>query len=72
VALHLDGDGQGGDIVVVTGEARIVADVPPADQVPEYVAKYRQGITRIGMTPESFARAYPVAIRITPRHLRGH
>jgi PPOX class probable F420-dependent enzyme len=72
VALHLDGDGQGGDIVVVTGEARIVTDVPPADQVLEYVAKYRQGITRIGMTPESFARAYPVAIRVTPRHLRGH
>jgi PPOX class probable F420-dependent enzyme len=72
VALHLDGDGQGGDVVVVTGEARIVTDVPPADQVPEYVAKYRQGIMRIGMTPESFARAYPVAIRVTPRHLRGH
>jgi hypothetical protein len=24
------------------------------------------------MTPESFARAYSVAVRIAPRHLRGH
>jgi PPOX class probable F420-dependent enzyme len=72
VALHLDGDGRGGDIVVVTGEARIVSDAPPADRVPEYVAKYREGIKRIGMTPESFARAYSVAVRVTPRHLRGH
>src|SRR5262245_49800092 len=72
VALHLDGDGQGGDIVTVTGEARIVTDTPPADRVPEYVAKYREGMRAIGMTPDSFARTYSVALRVTPRHLRGH
>ncbi|HEY7138650.1 MAG TPA: TIGR03667 family PPOX class F420-dependent oxidoreductase [Methylomirabilota bacterium] len=72
VALHLDGDGQGGDIVVLTGDARIDSQAPPADRVPEYIAKYREGIKRIGMTAESFARAYSVALRVTPRHLRGH
>jgi PPOX class probable F420-dependent enzyme len=72
VALHLDGDGQGGDIVIVTGDARIDRDAPPADRVPEYIAKYRDGIRRIGMTPESFARAYSVPVRISPRRLRGH
>jgi PPOX class probable F420-dependent enzyme len=72
VALHLDGDGRGGDIVIVTGEARIVPDAPPADRVEPYVAKYREGMRRIGMTPQAFARAYGVAIRVTPRHLRGH
>jgi len=72
VALHLDGDGRGGDVVVVTGQARIDSGVLPADRVEAYVAKYREGIRRIGMTPESFARAYSVALRITPRHLRGH
>ena len=72
VALHLDGNGQGGDIVILTGEARLVTDAPPADQVPAYVEKYRKGIARIGMTPESFARAYSVAIRVTPRKVRGH
>jgi PPOX class probable F420-dependent enzyme len=72
VALHLDGDGRGGDIVVVTAEARIDSGAPPADRVEAYVAKYREGIRRIGMTPESFARAYSVAIRVTPNRLRGH
>lgn len=72
VALHLDGDGKGGDIVVVTGDARIDREAPPADKVPAYVAKYREGMKRIGMTPESFARAYSVAVRVTPRKLRGH
>ncbi len=72
VALHLDGDGRGGDIVIVTGDARIAPDAPPADRVPEYIAKYREGLQRIGMTAESFARAYSVAVRVTPRHLRGH
>jgi PPOX class probable F420-dependent enzyme len=72
VALNLDGDGRGGDIVVLTGEARIVEDHPPADRVPAYVEKYRQAIDRIGMTPESFAREYSVAIRLTPIRLRGY
>jgi PPOX class probable F420-dependent enzyme len=72
VAIHLDGDGEGGDIVIVTGEARIAPEAPPADRVPEYLTKYRVGLKRIGMTPEAFARAYSVAIRFTPQHLRGH
>jgi len=72
VALHLDGDGKGGDIVIVTGDARVDREAPLADRVPAYIAKYREGIKRIGMTAESFARAYSVAVRITPRHLRGH
>ena len=72
VALHMDGDGRGGDIVIVTGEARIDPQAPPADQVPAYLTKYNEGMRRIGMTPESFARAYSVAVRITPRRLRGH
>jgi PPOX class probable F420-dependent enzyme len=72
VALHLDGDGKGGDIVVLTGEARVVADAPPANEVPAYVEKYRHGIAGIGMTPETFARAYSVALRVTPTRLHGH
>ena len=72
VALNLDGDGRGGDIVVLTGDARIDPSAPPADAVPDYVVKYREAITRIGMTPESFAQAYSVAVRMTPTGLRGH
>ena len=74
VALHLDGDGRGGNIVVIAGDAGIVADAPPADQVRAYLDKYEKGgyIARIGSTPRRFAQAYSVAIRITPTKLRGH
>jgi PPOX class probable F420-dependent enzyme len=72
VALHLDGDGQGGDIIILTGEARVVTDVPPATRVPDYLEKYRQGIARIGMTPDAFARTYSIVLRITPTKVHGH
>ena len=71
VALHLDGDGLGGDIVVVIGEAR-VSDDPPADEVPEYVAKYTWGFERNRWTAEEFASDYSVPIRVTVSGLRGH
>ena len=72
VALNFDGDGRGGDIVIVTGQARIADDAPPADRVPEYVAKYGWGFERIRMTAEQFARTYSVPILVTPTKLRGH
>ena len=72
VALHLDSDGRGGDIVVLTGDARIAPDHPPIDQVAAYVDKYRAGITGIGFTPEAMAQTYSTAIRMTPTNLRGH
>jgi PPOX class probable F420-dependent enzyme len=45
VSLYLDGDRQGGDIVVCLGKAHVSSD-PPADQGPEYVAKYTWGFER--------------------------
>ncbi|MGI8690589.1 MAG: TIGR03667 family PPOX class F420-dependent oxidoreductase [Thermomicrobiales bacterium] len=72
VSLNFDGDGHGGDIIVFTGEARIVPGAPLATDVPEYVAKYAEGIKGIGMTPESMAQAFSVAIRITLTDVRGH
>ena len=72
VSLNLDGDGRGGDIIILTGEARVDDAIQPANQHPEYLAKYANGIQRIGMTPESFAQAYSVPIRFTPARLRGH
>jgi PPOX class probable F420-dependent enzyme len=72
VALHFDGDGRGGDIVVVRGTAVIDHARPGPDAVPEYLAKYGEHIARIGHTPASFAAMYsvPVAVRLTG--LRGH
>jgi PPOX class probable F420-dependent enzyme len=72
VSLNFDGDGHGGNIIVISGEARIVADAPPATEVPEYVAKYAEPVKQIGMEPDSFARTYSLAIRITPTGMHGH
>ena len=72
VALNLDGDGRGGDIVVLTGEARVDRAAPAARDYPEYLEKYRQALVRIGMTPAQFAASYSVPIRMTPAKLRGH
>ena len=72
VALHLDGDGRGGDIVVLTGRARLDETAPPATAVPAYLDKYRAGIARIGMDPDGFAATYRMAIRMEPERLRGH
>jgi PPOX class probable F420-dependent enzyme len=71
VSLHLDGNGQGGDIVVCIGAAR-VSDDPPADRVPEYVEKYGELVERNRWTPESFAADYAVPLRITITRIRGH
>ena len=72
VALHLDGNGMGGDIVVFTGEAEIAEDIPPANQVAPYVEKYQDGMEGLNMTPEAFGITYSVPIRVTPLTLRGH
>lgn len=72
VALNLDGDGHGGNIIVLTGEARLDPATPPGDQHPAYLAKYGDDIVRIGMDAARFAAAYSVPIRFTPTRLRGH
>lgn len=72
VALHFNSDAEGGDVVILTGEARIAENEPPAHKVPAYAQKYARDITDIGMNPESFAQAYSVPVRIIPSRVRGH
>jgi PPOX class probable F420-dependent enzyme len=71
VALNLDSDGDGGDIIVFTGTAEMVEPSPRPDSVPAYLDKYRAGIRDIGMTPDSFSQTYSAAMRVTPLKLRG-
>jgi PPOX class probable F420-dependent enzyme len=71
VALNFNSSETGGNIVVITGQAHIDPDAPPANQVSAYVEKYREAITRIGMNPDSFAQSYSVALYVTPTGLRG-
>ena len=72
VALHLDGNGRGGDIVVVTGDAAVSKSDPPADRVPAYVEKYAELIDLNGWTPHVFASDYSVPVRVRFGRLRGH
>jgi PPOX class probable F420-dependent enzyme len=66
VGLNLNSNAQGGDVVRLEGTARVADDVPPSSEVPSYVEKYRESIARIGFDVEGFARAYSVAVRVTP------
>ena len=72
VTLNFDGDGGGGDIVVLSGRAELDNDLPPADRDPDYLTKYDEHIARIGMTPETFAREYSVPVHIRLTKLQGH
>jgi PPOX class probable F420-dependent enzyme len=70
VALHLDDDGSGGDVVTVEGTATVEPDTPRADRVDGYLAKYQTAIEALGYEPGPFARTYSTAIRIRPTRVR--
>jgi PPOX class probable F420-dependent enzyme len=72
VSLNFGGDGDGGDIVVLSGRGEILERETPADRDGDYVAKYDRYIARLGMTPEAFAQAYHVPVHIRLTRLRGH
>jgi PPOX class probable F420-dependent enzyme len=70
VGLHLNSSANGangGDVVRIEGTAEVVQDFPPAD---EYAEKYRERITRMGLDPDGFARAYSVALWVEPDRWR--
>ena len=72
VTLHFNGEGWNRDIAVFDGNAEVDESVPPADENDAYLAKYRDDIPRIGMTPEEYAGRYSIALRVTLTALRGH
>jgi len=70
VAFNLESGPKGHDVVTAEGEARIVADEPPASANAAYVAKYQGMFDEYGWTPEWFAEHYSVAIRVRPNRWR--
>jgi PPOX class probable F420-dependent enzyme len=64
VTLHFDGDGRGGDIVVLSGIAQVDAKAPPADAVLAWLEKYAGLIEEFGMTPAAYAARFSVPVRI--------
>ncbi|HEX3782177.1 MAG TPA: TIGR03667 family PPOX class F420-dependent oxidoreductase [Pseudonocardiaceae bacterium] len=71
VALHLDGKGDGTDIIVLTGTARRLENQSPAHEVPAYVAKYGTAMARVSDSAEKFGAAYPVPLLIEIGKVRG-
>jgi PPOX class probable F420-dependent enzyme len=70
VALNLNSNEEGGDIVTFEGEARIVEHhLPPATETA-YRAKYLDEIHENGWTWESFRRDDPVVVRIAITRVR--
>lgn len=72
VTLNFNSNDNGGDVVILSGDAWVDAEAPPASEIPAYIEKYTAGLQGISMTPNDFAEAYSVAIRFRPTSLRGH
>jgi PPOX class probable F420-dependent enzyme len=70
VSLNLNSDDGGGDVVTLSGEARIDPAAPSAKDNPGYVGKYRDAVASAGWTPESFSADYSVAVRVRPDSAR--
>jgi PPOX class probable F420-dependent enzyme len=71
VTLNFDGDGRGGDVVVLAGIAQVDSGAPAADAFPAWLEKYAAQIAEFGMTPASYAARFSVAIRIRLTRLDG-
>jgi PPOX class probable F420-dependent enzyme len=71
VALHLDDDGRGNDIVIVEGEARIDEATPPVTENGAYLAKYGEWITEFLTSAEEMHTIYNVPVWIRPTRGRA-
>lgn len=71
VAVHLESDGTGEEVLTIDGTAAVDPDAPPSDRIEEYRVKYREGIQAMGSTPAELARDFSVAIRIRPTRVRA-
>jgi PPOX class probable F420-dependent enzyme len=69
VALALDVTDIGRDVIRLEGTAAAAPDIPPADQNPQYAAKYAERIGTLFGSPEQFAALYSVAVVISPARL---
>jgi PPOX class probable F420-dependent enzyme len=66
VVLALDTRDEGEDVVIVEGEAELLAAGTVDSTLPAYAEKYAQLMERINTSPEKMAAEYNQAIRVTP------
>ncbi|MGB8644328.1 MAG: TIGR03667 family PPOX class F420-dependent oxidoreductase [Anaerolineae bacterium] len=71
VALNLNTNPHGGDVVVLLGQAEVLHGTLPPELIKAYVDKYRVGMKNIGMNPEQFEQSYSTVVRVTPTKMRA-
>lgn len=71
VTLHFDAGESGEDVVIFNGTADATEKSISPEQAAAYLIKYRDGIERIGLTPESMVAQYSRAIEVELTKLRG-
>lgn len=73
VSLHFNTEDGLGEksVVIFSGEATLDENCPAVHNNRAYLKKYKDGIARLGATPEQFSGEYSVALRIRPAKLRG-
>jgi PPOX class probable F420-dependent enzyme len=72
VSLNFNSDEYAADVIQFDGEARIDDTAPPATGVAPMMEKYDAAIKRLGTTPEGFASAFSVPVRVRLEKVRGH
>jgi len=65
VSLNFNSTPGGGDVVVISGHARIVRDAPPPSRFPGLLDKYMPAIEAMGRPASWFDENYRTAIHIT-------
>jgi len=71
VSVHLEGDGDGGDLVIIEGTARVDHTTPSPDRHAAYMAKYGELMVRDVGSVERFVADYTIPVRITPTRGRA-
>jgi PPOX class probable F420-dependent enzyme len=71
VAFNLESENDGGHVVSLEGEARVVPGAPLVQELPAYVAKYGRAIAAMGSTPEGMGADYSAAVRIRITRVRS-
>ena len=69
VALGLDVTDIGRDVIRIEGTAQHADDASPADQEPQYAAKYAERIGAMFGTAQRFAELFSQALIVTPGRL---
>jgi PPOX class probable F420-dependent enzyme len=71
VSLNFNSDPSGGDVVILTGRATILADHPPASRWQPYLEKYGESIDAVSGSAEAFSQSYSVPVRVEVTNVRG-